>query len=105
MPDVTLCPRCDEPRPYDLRGSCRVCGTKIAPNAAPPAPRLDIPRSWGELWPTLLFSGILLAGGLALLGAAVFAYKHFPTDSEKIAFVLGFFGLGLVVCAGKCWVK
>ncbi|MEZ0230215.1 MAG: hypothetical protein ACAI25_16455 [Planctomycetota bacterium] len=105
MPDIAHCPRCDADQKYDLRGSCRSCGTKIAPNSTAPGPSLDIPRSWGELWPTLLLSGMILVAGVALIAAGVWCFRNIQVNGEKIGIVIGLFGGGLVVAAAKLWVK
>src|SRR5581483_10621477 len=99
------CPRCEEPRKVDLRGSCRVCGQKIAENSTAPGLRLDIPGSWQELWPTLLLSGMLLAGGVGLIAAGVWVFRHFDINPYSIGSALCVVGVGLVGCAAKCWLK
>jgi hypothetical protein len=88
---------------YDLRGSCRSCGTKIA-TVEKPGVQLAIPKTWGELWPTLVFSGILLVIGAALVGGGAFMLSNFPTG-RSFAFLTIFAGGGFVLGAGKCWLK
>lgn len=105
MLDLAPCPRCDAPRPFDIHGTCRTCGARIAPPTPTAGVRLDIPKTWSELWPTLAFSSILLLGGVTLLAAGVWIFNNFPVENDRIGIVLGFFGVALIGCAGKCWLK
>jgi hypothetical protein len=104
MPETADCPRCEAPRPFDLRGYCRKCGTRIAEPAPKPGVRLDVPKTWSELWPTLVVSGGLLIIGAGLIAAGV-AMLYYFRPGKKFAILCLLVGGGFVVGAIKCWLK
>jgi hypothetical protein len=95
--------------PFDLRGSCRSCGTKIA-TVDGPAVALAIPKTWGELWPTLVVSGLLGVPGAGLVVAGVICHRGFQAENvhvtwPEIGTACLVVGGGLLVAAAKCWLK
>lgn len=104
MPETADCPHCEAPMRFDLRGSCRSCGTKIA-SIAKPGIELAIPRTWGELWPTLVLSLGLLGIGAAFLLAGVFILKNFYVGRGTLGFGSIIVGGAFVLSAAKCWLK
>jgi hypothetical protein len=93
---------------FDLRGSCRSCGTKIATIKKPTG--LAIPKTWNELWPTLLISGFLAAIGAAFVVGGLYMLQGFVYENVRVRWSTC--GTGSIVVGGafvigaiKCWLK